>query len=56
LNDFIVNFVMDYFINKFTEILVVTSLTYSFYINIYEIIETKLGVENGNFKKQIWST
>ena len=38
---------MDYFINKFIEILVVTSLTYSFYINIYEIIETRSGVETG---------
>jgi len=40
---------MDYFINKFIEILVAMNLAHSFYINIYEIIETRSGVKNGNF-------
>ena len=36
------------FTNKFIEILKTTSLTHNFFTNIYEVIETKLGVKNGN--------
>lgn len=36
------------FTNKFIEILKTTSLTHSIFINIYEVIETRLGVKNGN--------